>query len=243
MLYNESMQSLNSKSVLITGSSRGIGAETAIAFAKQGCDIIITFLGEISAAEQTQKKCLANGAKSVELINLDVKSTASIRSALKTVNLKYGGIDILVNNAGVIRWKKFESQSDEDILDQIETNLVGLIMFTKYALPHIKDTIINITSGSASHPVVDLSVYCASKYGVRGFTEVLAIETPSLNVYSVSPTMTSTEMTDFHGMPADRVADVVVQTAKDGYGKPSGADIKVWEVIAQKYTSSTSSQK
>ncbi|MSR89391.1 SDR family oxidoreductase, partial [Patescibacteria group bacterium] len=101
--------------------------------------------------------------------------------------------------------------------------------------PHIKDTIINITAGSASHPVVDLSVYCASKYGVRGFTEVLAIETPSLNVYSVSPTMTSTEMTDFHGMPAERVADVVVQTAKDGYGKPSGADIKVWEVIAQKY--------
>jgi short-subunit dehydrogenase len=107
-------------------------------------------------------------------------------------------------------------------------------MMTKYALPHIRETIINLASGAASHPVVDLSVYCATKHGVKGFTEVLALEQKGINVYSVSPTMTSTEMTDYHGMPASKVAEVILQTAIDGYENESGADIKVWEVLNKK---------
>lgn len=228
------MQKLTGKTVLITGSSRGIGAETAKAFAKEGCNIIITFLGEVGAAEKVQKECMALGEKSVEIIHLDVTDTNSIKSALKKIALKHGSIDILVNNAGVIRWKKFENQSEEDIDEQIATNLTGLIKTTKYAMPHVRDAIINIASGAATHPVNDLSVYCATKHGVKGFTEVLAIENPNLNIYSVSPTMTATEMTDYHGMPAERVADVIVQTAKDGYGKPNGSDIKVLEVLGSK---------
>ena len=225
------MQSLDSKTVLITGSSRGIGAETAIAFAKEGCNVIVTFLDEVGQAKDVSKKCLSAGAKSVELVHLDLTSTESIKSLIKTVSLKYGGLDILVNNAGVIRWKKFKSQSEEDIDDQIQTNLLGTIKMTKYALPHVRETIINIASGAASHPVNDLSVYCATKYGVRGFTEVLAMEEKGLRIYSVSPTLTATEMTDFHGMPARNVAEVVLHTAKDGYSKKSGSDIKVLEVM------------
>lgn len=231
MLYNVVMQKLSGKTVLITGSSQGIGAETALAFAKQGCNLIITFLHEVSKAEDIVRRAKSAGAKSVEMYHLDIKQSDSIKKLLKSVLLKHGAIDILVNNAGVIRWKKFDTQTDEDIDDQIETNLVGLIKLTKQALPHIRETIINLASGAGSHPVVDLSVYCASKYGVRGFTEVLAIENPGLKIYTISPTMTSTEMTDYHGMPAEKVAEVIVQTAKDGYGQESGSDIKVWEVL------------
>jgi 3-oxoacyl-[acyl-carrier protein] reductase len=231
MLYNINMQSLNSKTVLITGSSRGIGAETAKAFAKEGCNVIITFLEEVGLAEKVQKQCDELGANATELIHLDITQTESIRAAVKKIALKFGGIDILINNAGVIRWKKFETQTDEDIDEQISTNLTGIIKMTKYALPHLRGTLINIASGAASHPVNDLSVYCATKHGVKGFTEVLAMEMPMLNIYSVSPTMTSTEMTDFHGMPAERVAEVILQTAKDGYKKPNGSDISVLEVL------------
>jgi 3-oxoacyl-[acyl-carrier protein] reductase len=234
MLYNGLMQSLKDKTVLITGASRGIGAETAIAFAKEGCNVIMTFINEVGKAEDVQRQAKHAGAKSVELVHLDIKDKASIGAAIKSVLLKYGGIDILVNNAGVIRWKKFADQTEHDIDDQIETNLTGLIRFTKQALPYVRGTIINIASGAGSHPVVDLSVYCATKYGVRGFTETLALENPTLNFYTVSPTMTSTEMTDYHGMPPSNVAKVIVQTAKDGYNNPSGSDIKVWEVLNAK---------
>ncbi len=235
MLYNGNMQKLAGKTVMITGASRGIGAETALAFAKEGCNILITFMGEVGSAEKVQKQCLAEGAKQVDIAQLDVKDRQSIKSAINKAVLVFGGIDILINNAGVIRWKKFEAQTDEDIEDQLHTNLEGLIKVTKQALPHIRDTIINIASGAGSHPVVDLSVYCATKYGVKGFTQVLAKETPGLNIYTVSPTMTSTEMTDYHGMPPSKVAEVIVQTAKDGCGQESGADIKVWQVIKEHY--------
>ena len=228
------MQKLSGKTVMITGSSRGIGAETALAFAKEGCSLVITFLDEVGKAEDIQRRCKTAGAKSVEIVHLNIKEDSSIKSALKSVLLKYGGIDILVNNAGVIRWKKFEDQTDEDIEDQIETNLSGVIKLTKQALPHVRDCIINLASGAGSHPVSDLSVYCATKYGVRGFSEVLAMETPGLRIYTVSPTMTSTEMTNYHGMPPERVADVILQTAKDGYGLESGSDVKVWEVLSKK---------
>lgn len=228
------MQKLANRTVMITGSSRGIGAETALAFAKEGYNVVITFLEELGKAEDIQRRAKLAGAESATIIHMDIKSDESIKSAMKSVLLKYGNIDILVNNAGVIRWKKFATQTDEDIEDQIATNLSGLIKLTKRALPHIKNCIINITSGAASHPVMDLSVYCATKYGVKGFTEVLAIENPKLNIYCVSPSMTSTEMTNYHGMPPERVAAVVLQTAKDGYGLPSGSDIKVWEVMNKK---------
>ena len=227
------MQSLKNKTVLITGASRGIGAEAAIAFGKEGCNVVITFVNEVGKAEDVQRQVQHAGAKSVELVHLDLKDKASIASAMKSVLLKYGAIDILVNNAGVIRWKKFADQTEHDIDDQLETNLVGLIRFTKQALPYTRSTVINVSSGAGSHPVVDLSVYCATKYGVRGFTEALALENPSLNFYTVSPTMTSTEMTDYHGMPPEKVAKVILQTAKDGYGKPSGSDIKIWEVLKE----------
>lgn len=233
MLYNIDMQNLKDKVVLITGASRGIGAEAAVAFGKEGCNVVMTFINEVGKAEAIQRQAKHAGAKSVELVHLDIKNEASISAALKSVLLKYGGIDVLVNNAGVIRWKKFIDQTDSDIDDQLETNLVGVIKLTKKALPHIRSTVINLASGAASHPVVDLSVYCATKYGVKGFTQVLALENPTLNFYSVSPTMTSTEMTDYHGMPPSKVAEIIVQTAKDGYGKPSGSDIKVWEVLGE----------
>lgn len=236
MLYNVTMQSLKDKTVLITGASRGIGAETAIAFGKEGCNVVMTFVNEVGKAENIERQVKHAGAKSVELVHLDIKDKTSIASAMKSVLLKYGAIDILVNNAGVIRWKKFADQTEHDIDDQLETNLLGLIRFTKQALPYTRSTIINIASGAGSHPVVDLSVYCATKYGVRGFTEALALENPTLNFYTVSPTMTSTEMTDYHGMPPEKVAKVIIQTAKDGYGKPSGSDIKVWEVLKEQAT-------
>lgn len=229
------MSKLAGKTVLITGSSQGIGAEAAVAFAQEGCNVVITFLHSVGEADKVVKKCQTAGAKSVELVQLDVKNPQSVRALVNGVTLRHGGIDVLVNNAGVIRWKKFVSQTDEDIDDQIQTNLEGLIKLTKAALPHVRDTIINIASGAGSHPVVDLSVYCATKYGVKGFTQALALEQEGLNIYTVSPTLTATKMTDFHGMPANKVAEVIVQTAKDGYGQPSGSDIKVWEVIAKSY--------
>lgn len=227
------MQKLAGKTVLITGASGGIGRHTALSFAKEKCNLALTFFEGIGVVEKIQQQCLEAGSPEVELIQLDIKDGSSIKRAVNQAVLAFGAIDVLVNCAGVVRWKRFEAQTNDDIDDQLDSNLGGVIKLTKQILPHMRSTVINIVGGAGSYPVVDLSVYCATKFGVKGFTQVLAKEYPALNFYSVSPTMTSTKMTDYHGMPAQKTADVIVQTAKDGCGNETGADIKVWQEVTE----------
>ena len=77
----------------------------------------------------------------------------------------------------------------------------------------------------------DLTTYCATKYGVRGFTQSLALEEPNLRIYSVNPGMTATRMTNYQGVPPEKVAKVILNTAKGIYNVPSGGDVDVWKLI------------
>ena len=217
------------KTVLIAGSSIGIGRETAYLFAKEKDNVIITYYKDKKEAQLTEKKCKSLGASDTLLINLNVMDTNSIKKALETITKKYKKIDILVNNAGVIAWKFLSKQSIEEIENQIRTNLEGLIKTTKIFLPYINETIINISSGAGKTAYSNLSTYCATKFGVRGFTQSLAIELKKIRVYSVNPGMTKTRMTDFEGIPPIKVAEIILETAKTGYKKSSGSDIDVWE--------------
>jgi 3-oxoacyl-[acyl-carrier protein] reductase len=89
--------------------------------------------------------------------------------------------------------------------------------------------IINIASGAGQTGFAELTAYCATKFGVRGFTQALAEEVTKIKVYAVNPDMTATRMTDFQGRPPEQVAQVVLNTAKGMYNVPSGSDINVWE--------------
>ncbi|HLC65649.1 MAG TPA: SDR family oxidoreductase [Candidatus Nanoarchaeia archaeon] len=222
---------LKGKVVVITGSSLGIGRETAFKFAREGCRLAITYYKDKEEGVKTSKECLALGASDCILLQLNVKDDKSIKNAVKKIADKFGKIDILVNNAGVVAWKRLEKQSDEEIDSQIDTNLRGLIKTTKYCLPYVKETIINIASGAGLNGFATLTTYCATKFGVRGFTQALAEELQGIKVFSVNPGMTATRMTNFKGVAPEKVAEVVLNTAKGIYKVKSGGDVNVWEHV------------
>lgn len=222
---------LKGKVVLITGSSAGIGRETAYKFSREGCAVVITYRKDKENAEVASKKCLELGAPDVLVIQLDVTDGNSIKAAVKKIAGKFGRIGVLVNNAGVLARGNLGEQSYGDIESQLRINLEGLIKVTKECLPYVKDMIINIGSGAGLHGFRGLSVYCATKFGVRGFTQALAAELPGTRVYAVNPGTTATRMTGFQGVPAEKVAEVIVNTAKGKYDVPSGGDVNVWEHI------------
>lgn len=224
------MTSLKGKVVLITGSSIGIGAQTALKFSEEECKVVVTYYEDRKAAEKVGEKCKSLGAEDVLVLPLNVMDDQSIKSCVKKVIAKFRTIDILVNNAGVNVWSKLKDQSFEDIEQQLRTNLEGLIKVTKECLDYIKETIINISSIQGMVSKENETVYSASKWGVRGFTKSLALELPNKKIYSVNPKATATRMAGFEGKPPAEVAEIILNTAKGKYNLPSSSDINVWEV-------------
>jgi 3-oxoacyl-[acyl-carrier protein] reductase len=223
------MQSIENKVVLITGSSKGIGRETAFKFASEKAKVVLTYCNDRPGGQNTEKRCNELGAAETLLIKLDIRDNKSVANTVDKVVKTFGKIDILINNAGVAVWKPLKEQDLADIENQIRTNLEGLIKMTRTCLPHVKDMIINIASGAGQSGFADLAPYCATKFGVRGFTQALAQEISNLKIYAVNPDMTKTRLTGFQGRPAEQVAQIVLNTAKGKYRKSSGSDINVWD--------------
>jgi 3-oxoacyl-[acyl-carrier protein] reductase len=220
---------MKNKVVLITGSSNGIGRETAFKFASEKAKVVLTYCNDRLSGQNTEKRCRELGAYETLLVELDLRDNKSILNAVDKVVQTFGKINILINNAGVAVWKPLKEQSLAEIEDQIRTNLEGLIKMTWTCLPHIKDMIINIASGAGQTGFAELAPYCAAKFGVRGFTQAVAQEISGPEIYAVNPDMTKTRMSGFRGRPAEQVAQIVLNTAKGKYGKTSGSDINVWD--------------
>ncbi len=218
------------KVVLITGSSEGIGRETAFKFAEEKAALVITYRKDRKEALETAEKCRNKGAADVFVLELDVSDDKSIRQCVKDVVKKFNHISILINNAGILKENLFKKQSFGDIEAQVNVNLTGLMKMTHEALPFVKDMIINIASGAGKTAYETLVPYCATKFGVRGFTQGLAQEL-KIPVYAVNPGMTATRMTNFKGIPPEKVAQVIFNSAKGKYRVKSGGDIDVWEHV------------
>ncbi len=220
---------MKNRVVLITGASNGIGRETAFKFAAEKAKVILTYCNDKAGGQKVEKRCRELGASEILLVKLNQKDNTSISNAVDKVVKVFGKIDILINNAGVAAWKPFKKQNLADIEHQVRTNLEGLIKMTRTCLPHVKDMIINIASGAGQTGFADLTTYCATKFGVRGFTQALAQEMSKPRIIAVNPDMTRTRMTGFQGRPPEQVARVVLNTAKGKYKVTSGSDVNVWD--------------
>ena len=227
---------LEGKTVLVTGSSSGIGRETALQLAREKCRVILTYFQGEAAGEKVLKECLKHGEAA--LYQLDVRDEKSIRRLVKSVADGFSHLDILINVAGVVSDKPLIEQSAKDTANQVGVNLLGLINVTRSFLPILyrrKDAVIvNIASGLAKEVMPELTVYCATKWGVRGFTRAIALELPgSVRVYCVNPGMTATRMTDYRGADPADVAKIIVRTAAEKLRKKSGDDVDVWRYIPE----------
>jgi len=220
--------------VLITGFSSGIGKETAIKFSEEGSKVAVTYKEGKRRGEEVVQKCKENSE--AMLVELDVTDRDSIREAVGKVKDEFGRIDLLINNAGISISGTLSEMDFEEIEKQLEVNLKGLIQTTKITLPHLKEgysgMIINIGSGLGKSGSSEVSIYCATKFGVRGFTQSIAEEFSSeVPSYVVNPGLTATPMTDHEGEDPRNVAKVIVRTAREELGKRPGEDIDVYKQI------------
>jgi len=168
-----------SKTILITGSSTGIGRATALYFQKRGWNVAATMR---TPSKETELPRLAN----VICPALDVTSEESIQAAMTATIERFGKIDVLVNNAGYGLTGPFEGTTEEQIKKQFETNVFGLMRVTRLILPHFREqrsgTIINISSMGGRLVFPYYSLYHGTKWAVEGFTESLRFELEPLGI-------------------------------------------------------------
>jgi 3-oxoacyl-[acyl-carrier protein] reductase len=196
---------------LVTGGDRGIGRAIAEKLCEEGYDIVIAARDTRAIASQV-KRLEGLGGKAWGFA-CDVTDKAQLKKLAKDVSEQAGVPDVLVNNAGVAVNKAFASNTDAEIEGMVGVNLLGLMLCTRAFLPKMIDRkggiIINISSGAGKSGFPGLAVYCATKFGVIGFTESLAqeVEGDGVRVFAVCPGATETEM--YHSLYPGEQADFV----------------------------------
>jgi len=219
------------KTVLITGASSGIGQAIAYRFAKAGHQLILAYHQNQAGIQETVALSKNLGAKDSTVVNLDLGDDSSIQGCAKEISANFPQIDILINNSGFLVGKKLVDSSFEEIDNQLNTNLVGLIKFTKMILPGLTESVVNIGSNLGLIGKSKLAVYSASKFGVRGFSQSLAKEYPNLRIYTVNPPLTATRMGSQFGLAPAKVAEIVFSAANGLYRAKSGSDINVIDYL------------
>ena len=167
------------KTVLITGASSGIGLAAARVFAGNDWSVIATMRQSAADSE------LAS-LPGVLVTRLDVQDRESIDAAVADGVERFGRIDALINNAGFSLFGVFEAISREKIQEQFDANVFGVMDVTRALLPHFRRNkgglIINISSRAGLVGLPMISLYCAAKYALEGFSEALAYELASQNI-------------------------------------------------------------
>ncbi len=203
---------------IVTGGDRGIGRAISEKLALEGYDIVIAARNKRAISGQV-KRIDGLGAKAWGFV-CDLTDKEQIKKFVKDATDQAGIPDILVNNAGVATNKDFVSNKDEEIDEMVGVNLLGLMFCTKAFLPKMIERksgiVVNISSGAGKKGFPGLAAYCATKFGVIGFTESLAqeVEGKGVRVYAICPGATETEMYHalYPGEPADfKAEDVAIE--------------------------------
>lgn len=171
-------------SVLITGTSKGIGLETALTFARAGHTVFSTMRNPSASPELAE--IAAREHLPIHIYTMDVDSDSSVSAAIAAIRNDHGSIDILVNNAGIDRGGSIEELPFSEFRVSMETNYFGALRCIQALIPEMRTRrsgcIINVTSiaGLLANP--PLAAYAASKWALEALTEALAAEMKSHNV-------------------------------------------------------------
>lgn len=221
------MFSLKNKVALVTGARRGIGKGIALALAKAGAKVIVTDIDE-KECQVVLKEIEKLGSQGLAK-KVDVTNKKEIEEAVKAAIDKFGKLDILVNNAGICPLKPFLELTEEDWDKVLDINLKGYFLCSQAAAREMAKQkwgrIINIASvamGQMGVGMANIVHYVASKGGVAGMTEALAVELSpyGINVNAVSPGVIETKMAEpVISDPAAREA-ILKRVPKGRVGQP-----------------------
>ena len=192
---------LENKIALVTGAGRGIGRAIAIAFAKEGAEVIINYNGSEERAKEVKQTIEENGGKA-SIYKCNVSDFVACEAMIKDIVKEYGHLDILVNNAGITKDGLIMKMKEEDFDSVLNVNLKGTFNTIRHSarqmLKQRSGKIINISSVSGILGNVGQANYAASKAGVIGLTKTMARELGSrgITVNAIAPGFVDTEMTE-----------------------------------------------
>ncbi len=178
------MENLNGKVVLVTGGAQGLGKAICTTLAEAGATVII---GDIQQekAEQTAAEIQKRNFKA-EFKRLDLSEEKSVEDVMNSIKSDYGSLDVLINNAGIDFTKPITELSVSEWDSAMKVNLRGPFLTAKFGLAVMAEQqsgyIINIISTAALRAWTEASVYHATKWGLRGFTQALFTEARKVNV-------------------------------------------------------------
>jgi NAD(P)-dependent dehydrogenase (short-subunit alcohol dehydrogenase family) len=215
---------LKGKRAVITGGDSGIGRAVAIAFAREGADILISYLSEEEDARDTAKLVEEAGQKAVLLAG-DVQDAKHCRAIIDKANSDFGGIDILVNNAAhQATFKEIEDISNEEWDLTFRVNIHAMFYLTKAAVPHMQEgsVIINTASINSDTPSPTLLAYATTKGAIHNFTAGLAqlLAKRGIRANAVAPGPIWTPLIP-STMPAEHVARFGQNTPMERAGQPA----------------------
>ncbi|MBZ9936009.1 SDR family oxidoreductase [Mesorhizobium sp. BR1-1-16] len=215
---------LKGMKAVITGGDSGIGRAVAIAYAREGADVLIAYLNEDADAEATRKLIEAEGRKAV-LVAGDIQDPAHCRAIIAKAVEQLGGIDILVNNAAhQASFSAIEDISDEEWDLTFRVNIHAMFYLTKAAVPHMKpgSSIINTASINSDSPSPHLLAYATTKGAIQNFTAGLAqlLAEKGIRANSVAPGPIWTPLIP-STMPEDKVTNFGKQVPMQRPGQPA----------------------
>jgi 3-oxoacyl-[acyl-carrier protein] reductase/pteridine reductase len=181
---------LSGKSALVTGGARRIGRAIALAFARCGADVAITYRSSKTEADQTAEAIAALGVRSAA-IDCDVRSEAAVRAAVRAAAGQFGKLDLLVNNAAIFVSSPLDQITVDEWNAVFETNTRGPFLFGREALPYLRASrgrIVNLGSLGGLHAWPDHAHYCSSKAALHMLTQTMARAfAPEVSVNCVAP--------------------------------------------------------
>ncbi len=191
------MSTLQGKVALVTGASKGIGAEIALQLAAQGAAVAVNYASSKAGADDVVAKITAKGGKAVA-VHGDLSDPKSAAATVTQAVKALGPIDILVNNAGVYEFAPLDAITPEHFRRQFDLNVLGLLLVTQEAARNFNangGSIINISSTASTLAPPNTAVYSATKGAVDTITAVLANELAprKIRVNAVNPGMIITE--------------------------------------------------
>jgi 3-oxoacyl-[acyl-carrier protein] reductase len=172
------------KVVLVTGSSRGIGAEIIKAFGKRGATCVVNYFTDPQGQNKADAEKIANELKDPLVIDSDVTQPQQVEAMMKQVQDRHGGLDILVNNSGIIRDRTIKKMSLEEFESIVRVNLTGTFITTQKAMSILRDggRIVNLSSVSGQMGLFGQANYSSSKAAIIALTKVSARELARQNI-------------------------------------------------------------